>query len=115
QARVENPDLTKARRNRGRVTEEEPELFGDDELPRPPNKQRIAKSQLSSNSTASSGSNPTMFQKMHHEQYTLDREAKMERLDCETLARVELINSQKRSEDLKVLTINTSGMDPIET
>nr|GEW68216.1 hypothetical protein [Tanacetum cinerariifolium] len=51
---------------------------------------------------------------MHHEQYTLDRKAKMERLDCETLARVELINSQKRSEDLKVLTINTSGMDPIE-
>nr|GEX31724.1 hypothetical protein [Tanacetum cinerariifolium] len=31
------------RRNRGRVTEEEPELFGDDELPRPLDKQRIAK------------------------------------------------------------------------
>nr|GEZ42203.1 hypothetical protein [Tanacetum cinerariifolium] len=33
-----NPDSTNARRNRGRVTDEEPELFGDDELPRPPDK-----------------------------------------------------------------------------
>ncbi|GKC83207.1 hypothetical protein Tco_1138924 [Tanacetum coccineum] len=59
-----NPDSTNARRNRGRVTDDEPELFGDDELSRPPDKQRIAKSQRYTNSTASSDSNPTMFQEM---------------------------------------------------
>nr|GEV97102.1 hypothetical protein [Tanacetum cinerariifolium] len=53
-----NPESTHARRNRNRVTNEEPELFGDDALPRPPGMHRIAKSQCSSNSTASSGSNP---------------------------------------------------------
>ncbi|GJW51122.1 hypothetical protein Tco_0092473 [Tanacetum coccineum] len=38
-----NPDSTNSRRNRGRVTDEEPELFVDDELLRPPDKQRIDK------------------------------------------------------------------------
>ncbi|GKD64648.1 hypothetical protein Tco_1306756 [Tanacetum coccineum] len=94
-----NPDSTNARRNRGRV-DEEPEFFGDDELPRRPGKQRIAKSQRSTNSSASSGSNPTMFQDMLQKQYELDRAAK----------RVELINSQKVAEDLKVLQIYTRGM-----
>ncbi|GJU17493.1 hypothetical protein Tco_1145459 [Tanacetum coccineum] len=97
-----NPDSTNARRNQGLVTEEEPELFGDDELPRPPDKQRIAKSQQSSNSTASSGPNLTMFQEILQQQYTLDREEKMEHLNRETSTRVELINSQRRYEDLKV-------------
>ncbi|GJX70006.1 ABC transporter I family member 17 [Tanacetum coccineum] len=46
------PDSTNARRYRHRVTDEEPEIFGDDELPRPPGVQRIAKSNRSSNSTA---------------------------------------------------------------
>nr|GEY51247.1 hypothetical protein [Tanacetum cinerariifolium] len=54
-----------------------------------------------------------MFQEMIQQQYALDREAKMERLDCETLARVELINTQKKSKDLKVLAINTNRMDMI--
>ncbi|GKA06183.1 hypothetical protein Tco_0685407, partial [Tanacetum coccineum] len=62
-----NRDSTNARRNRGCVTDVEPELFGDDEFSRPPGKQRIAK----------------------------NRKEKMERLDRETSARVELINSQK--------------------
>ncbi|GKC24253.1 retrovirus-related pol polyprotein from transposon TNT 1-94 [Tanacetum coccineum] len=44
-----------------------------------------------------------------------DREAKLERSDHETSARVELINAQKKSEDLNVLAINTSGMDSIDT
>ncbi|GKE40647.1 hypothetical protein Tco_1464052 [Tanacetum coccineum] len=86
-----NPDSTNARRNRGRVTDEEPELFGNNELPRPPEKERIAKSQRSTNSSASSGSNPTMFQDMLQQQYELDRAAKMERIDHETNARVKLI------------------------
>ncbi|GJW74488.1 Myb/SANT-like domain-containing protein [Tanacetum coccineum] len=38
-----NPESTLARRNRLRVTDEEPEHFGDDALPRPPGLQRIAK------------------------------------------------------------------------
>lgn len=59
-----NPYSTQARRNRLRVNEDEPELFGDDLLPRPPGKQRPSKSQRSSNSSVSSGSNPVMFQEM---------------------------------------------------
>nr|GEX14912.1 exonuclease V, chloroplastic [Tanacetum cinerariifolium] len=66
-----------ARRYRFRVTDEEPEHFGDDALPRTPGLQRIAKSQRSgSNSTASSGSNPLMYQEFMKEQYELDRKAK---------------------------------------
>nr|GFA92644.1 hypothetical protein [Tanacetum cinerariifolium] len=48
-----NLDSTNASRNQGRVTDEELELFGDDKFPRPLGKQIIAKSQQSSNSTAS--------------------------------------------------------------
>nr|GEV27606.1 hypothetical protein [Tanacetum cinerariifolium] len=71
-----NPDSTNARRNRGRVTNEKLELFGDDELSRPPRKLKIAKSQRATNSSASSGSNPTMFQDMLQQQYELDRAAR---------------------------------------
>nr|GEX57998.1 hypothetical protein [Tanacetum cinerariifolium] len=74
-------------------------FFGDDKLPLPPDKQRIAKSRRSTNSFASSGSNPTMFQNMLQQQYELDRATKMERMDRETMARVELINSQKTIND----------------
>ncbi|GKD72354.1 hypothetical protein Tco_1330636 [Tanacetum coccineum] len=102
-----------ARRNRLRVTEEEPEHFAEDVLPRPPGAQRIAKSQRSSNSTASSGSNPAMFQEMM-QQYELDRKAKMEVIEREANARVNLYNSQKITEDLRVLQIDTRGMDPID-
>ncbi|GKC70090.1 hypothetical protein Tco_1115973 [Tanacetum coccineum] len=58
-----NPESTLTRRNRLQVTNEEPELFGEDALPRPPEAQRIAKSQLSSNSTASSGQTRQCFNK----------------------------------------------------
>ncbi|GJT04639.1 40S ribosomal protein S9-2 [Tanacetum coccineum] len=95
--------------NAQRPTKSNSELFGDDELPRPPDKQRIAKSQRSTNSSASSGSNPTMFQDVLKQQYELDRETKMERMDRETTTRVDLINSQKVAEDLKVLQIDTHG------
>ncbi|GJS92243.1 hypothetical protein Tco_0774879 [Tanacetum coccineum] len=56
-----NPKSTNARRNRFCVTDEEPEHFGDDALPRQPGLQRIAKSQHSdsnSTSTASSKQEP---------------------------------------------------------
>ncbi|GJZ00197.1 hypothetical protein Tco_0517626 [Tanacetum coccineum] len=60
------------------------EHFGDDELPRPPGLQRLAKSQRSgSNSTASSGSNPAAYQEFMAEEYELDRKAKMTVLERE--------------------------------
>ncbi|GJV36361.1 hypothetical protein Tco_1408838 [Tanacetum coccineum] len=110
-----NPDSTNARRNWGRVTDDEPGLFRDDELPHPPDKQRIAKSQRSSNSVIFSGSNPAMFQEMLQQQYELDHQEKMERLDRKTTARIELFNSQKVVEDLKVLKMDTRGIDLVDT
>ncbi|GJZ74422.1 hypothetical protein Tco_0638568 [Tanacetum coccineum] len=89
-----NPDSTDARRNHHRVTGEEPKLFGADELPRPPDKERISKSQRALNSTSSSGSNPAMFQEMLQQQYELDRKAKMEVIEREANTRVDIINSQ---------------------
>ncbi|GKB55490.1 reverse transcriptase domain-containing protein [Tanacetum coccineum] len=83
--KCKNPDSTNVRRNRHRVTDEEPELFGDDALLRPPGLQRIAKSQRSSNLTASSGSNPTMFQEMLQQQYELNWKEKIERIDREAV------------------------------
>ncbi|GJW08913.1 hypothetical protein Tco_1571336 [Tanacetum coccineum] len=44
----------------------------------------------------------------------LSKREEMERLDRETSARVGLINSQKEAEDLKVLQIDTRGMDPVD-
>ncbi|GJR83749.1 reverse transcriptase domain-containing protein [Tanacetum coccineum] len=90
------------------------EPFGDDELPRPAGLHRIAKSQRSSNSTASSGSNPQMFQEMIQQQYELDLKEKMERIDREVNSRVELNYSKKVTEDLKVLQISPDGMNPID-
>nr|GEU66665.1 hypothetical protein [Tanacetum cinerariifolium] len=80
-----NPESTNARRNRFRVTDEEPEYFGDDALPRPPGLQRLANSQRSgSNSTASSGSNPMMYREFMKEQYELDRKEKMQVIEQES-------------------------------
>ncbi|GJU21703.1 glutathione S-transferase T3-like protein [Tanacetum coccineum] len=108
-----NPESTLQRRSRLRGTDKEPNHFGDDELPRPPGLQRIAKSQRSgSNSTASSGSNPIAYQELMAEQYDLDRKAKMQVLSQESENRRRLIQSQKIAEDMKVLQIDTSGMDP---
>ncbi|GJT31991.1 hypothetical protein Tco_0922410 [Tanacetum coccineum] len=110
-----NPESTHARRNHNRVTnEEKPGLFGDDALPRPPDMHRIAKSQRSSNSTASSGSNPAMFQEMMQQQLEIERKEKLERIDREMKSRVALNDSKKVAEDLKVLQISTDGMDPID-
>ncbi|GJS59571.1 hypothetical protein Tco_0654355 [Tanacetum coccineum] len=109
-----NPESTLARRNRLRLTDEELEHFGDDALPRPPGLQRIAKSQRSdSNSTASSASNPMMYQEFMKKQYELDRKAKM-KVTRETQERMLLIHSQRIAEDMKVLQIDTRGMDPVD-
>ncbi|GJU38524.1 hypothetical protein Tco_1191481 [Tanacetum coccineum] len=110
-----NPDSTLQRRNRLLGTDEEPEHFEDDELPRPPGLQRLAKSQRTgSNSTASSGSNPTAYQEFMAEQYELDRKAKMTVLERESEDRRRLIQSQRIAEDMRVLQIDTRGMDPID-
>ncbi|GKA18279.1 hypothetical protein Tco_0698116 [Tanacetum coccineum] len=109
-----NPESTLARRHRLRVTDEKSKHFGEDALPRPPRLQRISKSQRSSNSTASSGSNPLMYQEMMKEQYELDRKAKMEVIERETNERMRLYHSQRIAEDMKVLQINTRGMDPVD-
>ncbi|GJZ42518.1 glutathione S-transferase T3-like protein [Tanacetum coccineum] len=108
-----NPDSTNARRNRLRVTEEDPEHFGPDALPRPDGMYRIQKSQRSSNSTASSGSNPGMFQEMLQQQYELERKMKQDVLERESRARVDLLESQKIAEDMRVLTMDTSSLDPM--
>ncbi|GJU88050.1 cellulose synthase A catalytic subunit 7 [Tanacetum coccineum] len=108
-----NPESTLQRRSRLRGTDKEPDHFGDDELPRPPGLQRIAKSQRTgSNSTASSGSNPVAYQEFMAEQYDLDRKAKMQVLSQESEDRRRLIQAQKIAEDMKVLQIDTSGMNP---
>ncbi|GJT56369.1 hypothetical protein Tco_1273856 [Tanacetum coccineum] len=107
-----NPDSTLQRRNRLLGTDEEPEHFGDDDLPRPPGLQRLAKSQRTgSNSTASSGSNPAAYQEFMAEQYELDRKAKMTVLERESEDRRRLIQSQRIAEDMRVLQIDTRGMD----
>nr|GEW11818.1 hypothetical protein [Tanacetum cinerariifolium] len=110
-----NHESTLARRNRLRVTEEEPEHLEEDALPRPLGAQRIAKSQRSSNSTASSRLNLTMFQEMMQQHYELVRKAKMEVIERDANTRVNLYNSQKISEDLRVLEIDTRTMDPVDT
>ncbi|GJS27845.1 hypothetical protein Tco_0488465 [Tanacetum coccineum] len=108
-----NPESTLQRRSRLRGTDKEPDHFGDDELPRPPGLQRITKSQRScSNSTASSGSYPIAYQEFMAEQYDLDQKAKMQVLSQESEDRRRLIQSQKIAEDMKVLQIDISGMDP---
>ncbi|GJZ98961.1 hypothetical protein Tco_0671512 [Tanacetum coccineum] len=107
-----NPESTNARMNRFRVTDEEPGHFGDDALPRPLGLQRIAKTQRSgSNSTASSGSNPMMYQEFMKEQYELDHKAKMQVIEQESEERRQLIHSQRIAEDMKVLQTDTRGMD----
>ncbi|GKE78587.1 hypothetical protein Tco_1544707 [Tanacetum coccineum] len=55
-----------------------------------------------------------MYQEFMKEQYELDRKAKMRVIEQESEERRQLIQSQRIAEDMKVLQINTSGMDPID-
>ncbi|GJX39243.1 hypothetical protein Tco_0252546 [Tanacetum coccineum] len=82
-----NPDPPHARRSRRRPTGEEPELFGDDVLSRSPDKDRKSK----------------------------DRGTNMKEIRNEAKAWVQLINTQTRNEDMKMLAVNTERMDPIDT
>ncbi|GKB24893.1 hypothetical protein Tco_0864294 [Tanacetum coccineum] len=105
---------TKARRTRGRVTgADEPEMFGDDVIPRPSEDPRKSKSQRSSaSSSATSSSSKNRVTEFFQEQIQLDREAKKESLDRELAARLTVVKLQKRNEDLNILTFDTTGMNP---
>ncbi|GKD67877.1 hypothetical protein Tco_1321967 [Tanacetum coccineum] len=107
-----NPESTQARRTRGRITEEDPEMFGDDAIPRPSGAPRKSKSQRSSASSfTTSGSSKNRITKLMQQQILLDREAKKESMDRELAARLAVCKIQKRNEDLKILTFDTIGMN----
>nr|GEX11398.1 hypothetical protein [Tanacetum cinerariifolium] len=114
QAQVKKSRIDIGKKKSSSGYDEEPEHFGEDALPQPPGVQRIAKSQRLSNSTASSGSNPAMFQEMTQQQYELDRKAKIKVIEREANSRINLYNSQKIFEDMRVLQIDTRGMDPVD-
>ena len=82
-------------------------------MPRPDGMYRVSKSQRSSNSTASSGSNPALFQEMLQMQIELDRKAKMDVLERESLARGRLYESQKSAGGMRGLGMDRSKMKPV--
>ncbi|GJT68088.1 hypothetical protein Tco_1019568 [Tanacetum coccineum] len=109
----QNPESTQARRTRGQLTEDEPEMFRDDVIPRPSGAPRKTKSQRSSaSSSAISSSSKNRVTDLMQEQILIDREAKKESMDCELAARLAVCEIQKRNEDLKILTFDTTGMLP---
>ncbi|GJW00727.1 hypothetical protein Tco_1555978 [Tanacetum coccineum] len=109
----QNPESTQARRTRGQLTEDEPEMFGDDAIPRPSGAPRKTKSQRSSaSSSATSSSSKNRVTDLMQEQILIDREAKKESMDRELAARLAVCEIQKRNEDLKILTFDTTGMAP---
>ncbi|GJV77166.1 reverse transcriptase domain-containing protein [Tanacetum coccineum] len=112
----QNLEPTKARRTRGQVTEEDPEMFGEDAIPRPSGAPRKTKSQRSSaSSSATSSSSKTRVTDLMQEQILINREAKKESMDRELAARLAVCEIQKRNEDLKILTFDTTGMAPEDT
>ncbi|GKA47833.1 Myb-like domain, Myb/SANT-like DNA-binding domain protein [Tanacetum coccineum] len=84
-----------------------------DAIPRPSGAARKSKSQRSSvSSSATSGSSKNRLTEFFQEQIQLDREAKKESLDRELAARLAVVELQKRNEELKILTFDTTGMNP---
>ncbi|GJT13926.1 hypothetical protein Tco_0860968 [Tanacetum coccineum] len=57
---------------------------------------------------------PAAYQEFMAEQYELDRKAKMTVLERESEDRRRLIQSQRIAEDMRVLQIDTRGMDPVD-
>ncbi|GJX22302.1 hypothetical protein Tco_0226747 [Tanacetum coccineum] len=87
-------------------------MFGEDAIPRPSRAPRKSKSQCSSaSSSATFGSSKNRLTEFFQEQIQLDREAKKESLDRELAARLAVVELQKRNEDLKILTFDTTGMN----
>ncbi|GKC03594.1 hypothetical protein Tco_0995204 [Tanacetum coccineum] len=95
--------------------EDEPEMFGEDAIPRSSGAPRKSKSQRSSASsfaTFGSSKETGLTLVLQKKLIQLDREAKKESLDRELAARLAVIELQKRNEDLKILTFDTTGMNP---
>ncbi|GKC96938.1 putative RNA-directed DNA polymerase, eukaryota, reverse transcriptase zinc-binding domain protein [Tanacetum coccineum] len=55
-----------------------------------------------------------MYQEFMKEQYEFDRKAKMQVIEQESEERRQLIHSQRIAEDMKVLQIDTRGLDPAD-
>nr|GEV02914.1 hypothetical protein [Tanacetum cinerariifolium] len=90
-------------------------MFGEDAIPRPSGDPRKTKSQRSSaSSSATSSSSKNRVTHLIQEQILIDHEAKKELMDCELAARHAVCEIQKRNEDLKILTFDTTGMAPEE-
>nr|GEU59243.1 hypothetical protein [Tanacetum cinerariifolium] len=88
-------------------------MYGDDVIPRPSGAPRKSKRQRSSaSSSATFGSSKNRVTEFFQEQIQFDREAKIESLDRELAARLAVVELQKRNEDLKILTFDTTGMNP---
>ncbi|GKB27723.1 hypothetical protein Tco_0867124 [Tanacetum coccineum] len=106
--------MTDARRTQGWVTEdEEQEMFGEDAIPRPPGAPRKSKAQRSTSSTSATfGSQKEQFTELMQQQINLDREAKKEHMERELAARLAVCEIQKINDDLKILTFDTTGMNP---
>nr|GEX80253.1 kinetochore protein Nuf2-like isoform X1 [Tanacetum cinerariifolium] len=92
-----NPESTNVRRYRFRVTDEEPEHFGDDALPRPPELQRIAKVNVPvlTRPLAPSGgkeeSNPSSYLNTQKVKKIIIKERKMSRFEYPRLPVKEIL------------------------
>ncbi|GKD98277.1 hypothetical protein Tco_1382174 [Tanacetum coccineum] len=88
-------------------------MFGEDAIPCLSGAPGKSKSQRSSaSSSATSGSSKHRLTEFFQEQIQLDRETKKKTLDRELAARLAVVELQKRNEDLKILTFDTTGMNP---
>nr|GEZ04601.1 hypothetical protein [Tanacetum cinerariifolium] len=86
-------------------------MFGEDAIPRPSGAPQKTKSQrFSASSSATSSSSKTRVTELMQEQILIDREAKKESMDRELAARLAVCEIQKRNEDLKILTFDTTEM-----
>nr|GFA23603.1 hypothetical protein [Tanacetum cinerariifolium] len=90
-------------------------MFGEDAIPRPPGAHRKSKVQRSSRSTsATSGSQKEQFTELMQTQINLDREAIKEHMERDLAERLAVCEIQKRNEELKILTFDTTGMNPTD-
>ncbi|GKD60320.1 hypothetical protein Tco_1297829 [Tanacetum coccineum] len=100
----------------GRVTEEEePEMLGAEcYQPRHTRAPRKAKVQLFSTLSAHFRLTKEQFTELMQTQINLNREAKKEHMERELAARLAVCEIQKRNEELKILTFDTTGMNPAD-
>nr|GFB63221.1 hypothetical protein [Tanacetum cinerariifolium] len=88
-------------------------MFGPDAISRPSGAPRKSKAQFSSgSSSATSSSSKGRVTELMQEQILLDHKAKKESMDRELAARLAVCEIQKINEDLKILTFDTTGMNP---